>query len=167
MSLSKSIYDHVIFPLFLSFQWFSIVLKIQNSCRGLQSFTRSGPCLSHWPLPCSQFTLDTLAFTFLPVACKIFSNLAHTTWHHPHGCHCGRWGLQDCASLLTIHAEVFPCCNKRNGQTHGYGTPSTGLCMYWIFSAKALRVTPGLLYLKGVSHGLPQTPLKKHPYCLT
>ena len=74
---------------------------------------------------------------------------------------------QDSASLLTIHAEVFPCCNKRNGQTDGCGVPSTGLCMYGIFSAKALRVTPVLLYLKGVSHGLPQTPLKKHPYCLT
>ena len=146
------------FLLFLKFKILVVAYKVSH---GL-----APACLTGL-FPALNFTLDTLAFTFPPVTCKIFSNLAHTTWHHPHGCHCGRWGLQDCASLLTIHAEVFPCCNKRNGQTHGCGTPSTGLCMYWIFSAKALRVTPGLLYLKGVSHGLPQTPLKKHPYCLT
>ena len=97
MSLSKSISDHVVFPLFLNFQWLSVVLKIKFKILVVSYKVSQGlaPACLTGLVPALNFTLDTLAFAF-PQSCVKYL----ATWHHPqdeglqcHSCHWGRWGL--------------------------------------------------------------------------
>ena len=188
MSLSKSISDNVVFPLFLTFQWLSVVLKVKSKILVVAyRFHRVWPLPASLPLPYSQLHPGPLwALGVQNQSCVKYL----ATWHVQHGIphrmkdqSVTSARLWDMGSPRThsvghprglrtapLYRQSTQRCSlvvtKGTAGLMGVGLPPQACACTEFSLQRHLEWTQAFCYLKRMSHGLPQTPLKKHPYCL-